>query len=124
MQYSQQVTELFQDESHVLDDEEGLDGAATGVAGSRDKRGWVGFVLRSDGPRIVSLRFQAFGCPELIAACAYVAVAFEGQDLSIIDTLNTSDLMSSLQIPTEKAGKMLLLQDALQNCRKALLSVG
>jgi NifU-like protein involved in Fe-S cluster formation len=124
MRYSQQVFELIDDKSHVFGGDEALNGAVAGVAGSREKGAWVGFVLRVSGTKIASLKFQVFGCPELSAACAYVAAAFEGEDLAAIDTLNTADLMRSLQIPTEKAGKMLILQDALQNCREQLLSVG
>jgi NifU-like protein involved in Fe-S cluster formation len=123
IRYSVQVNELFEDSSHVLRVSDASAGAVAGVAGSYESGALVGFMLRVDGARIAFLRFQAFGCPDLIAACAYVAASFEGQDLSVVDTLNTADLMRSLQIPTEKAGKILVLQDALQNCREQLLSV-
>jgi len=124
MKYSQQVIELFEDNSHILDVDEAFGQGVFGVAGRRENGAWVGFMLRSEGSRIAVLRFQVFGCPELIAACAYVAATFEGQELAAIDRLNTADLMRSLQIPTEKAGKILVLQDALENCREQLLSMG
>ena len=82
--------------------------------------GLVGFVLRVDGQRIASLKFQVFGCPQLLAACAYVAEQLQDCELTSIDRLDTAELMLSLQIPTEKAGKILTLQDALIRCRRGL----
>jgi hypothetical protein len=56
----------------------------------------------------------------LLAACAYVAEQLQDCELTAIDRLDTAELMLSLQIPTEKAGKILILQDALIWCRRGL----
>ncbi|MBT5892031.1 MAG: hypothetical protein HOH24_10235 [Chromatiales bacterium] len=120
MQYSSQVNEYCKNTTNVLAVSDSLNGCVAGVAGDPAKGAWVGFVLRVDGQRIASLKFQVFGCPQLLAACAYVAEQLQDCELTAIDRLDTAELMLSLQIPTEKAGKILILQDALIWCRRGL----
>jgi|TARA_B110000914_G_C15472332_1_gene451284 NifU-like protein involved in Fe-S cluster formation len=120
MQYSSQVNEYCKNKDNVLAVGDSLKGCVAGVAGDPSKGAWVGFVLRVDGQRIASLKFQVFGCPQLLAACAYVAEQLQDCELTSIDRLDTAELMLSLQIPTEKAGKILTLQDALTRCRRGL----
>lgn len=120
MQYSSQVNEYCKDKTNVLAMSDRLSGCVAGAAGDPAKGAWVGFVLRVDGQRISSLKFQVFGCPQLVAACAYVAEQLQDCELTAIDRLDTAELMLSLQIPTEKAGKILMLHDALIRCRRGL----
>ncbi len=102
-----------------MSDRSMLEGMSVGVAGDVTKGCWVGFAVGCNEGLISRVLFQAWGCPHLLAACAFVADHFEGRPLSDIDTLDTADLMRSLQIPTEKAGKILTLQDALVACRNS-----
>ncbi|MDG1462540.1 MAG: iron-sulfur cluster assembly scaffold protein [Gammaproteobacteria bacterium] len=116
MQYSSQVYDLMRDRSRLLRDPLILPQMSVGVAGDTGKGCWVGFAMQRNKGFIEAIFFQAFGCPHLLAACAFVAEHFEGRPVGDIDALDTADLMRSLQIPTEKAGKMLILQDALVAC--------
>ena len=120
MRYSQQVINLNKDKSHLLGDSLLLNKDSSGVAGDAERGCWVGFAMQHSDGVVRSLRFQAWGCPHLIAACALVAKKFEGGSIDDLGGLDTLDLMRSLQIPTEKAGKMLILQDALVACGKSI----
>jgi NifU-like protein involved in Fe-S cluster formation len=117
MKYSHQASDLIKDKSRLVRAPLMLSGMSVGVAGDRAKGCWVGFAMECNEGLIDRVQFQAWGCPHLLAACAFVAEYFEGRPVGDIDTLDTADLMRSLQIPTEKAGKMLTLQDALVACR-------
>lgn len=117
MKYSHQVSDLMKDKSRLMSVPLMLSEASVGMAGDRTNGCWVGFAMECNEGFIDRVRFQAWGCPHLLAACAFVSEYFEGRPVCDIDTLDTADLMRSLQIPTEKAGKILILQDALVACR-------
>jgi len=119
MQYSSQVIELF-DEAYGALMSEDVAAAAVGTAGERAQGCRIRFYLVAENGLIKRLRYQAYACPSIIAACSRVVKDLEGGELSAIGTLEPADLMALLEIPTEKAGKMLILQDALQeSCRAA-----
>jgi len=64
--------------------------------------------------RIDALRFRAWGCPHLIAACEAFCAACEGRDTADLLEFRASDLMQTLSVPVEKTGRILVLEDAVR----------
>jgi len=120
MNYSSQVVDLYLSKSHLVDPKVDLEGQLAGAAGDCERGCRIGFAACVSDKKIASLSYQAWACPDTVAACEAICRQFEGMPLSearvAAETLNAQDLMLSLQIPVEKAGKILTLQDALLAC--------
>lgn len=67
------------------------------------------------GGRIESLRWRAWGCPHLLAACEAFCSDFEGRKCAELLEFSGSDLMQTLAIPVEKTGRILVLEDAVRS---------
>lgn len=72
------------------------------------------------GGRIEALRFQAWGCPHLLAACDAFCGKFEGQSCAELLEFSAADLMQSLAVPVEKTGRILVLEDAVRSLGTAV----
>lgn len=69
--------------------------------------------LRENG-RIAALRFRAWGCPHLIAACERFCAEHEGRPLADLAEFAANDIMRKLSVPIEKTGRILVLEDAVR----------
>ena len=92
-------------------------GVASGSAGSRSLGTWVRFDLRTEctaqGPgRVVAARFLAFGCPHTIAVAAWVAEQAAGRPPSPELPQPVDALRRSFDVPVEKLGRLLVVEDA------------
>lgn len=78
-------------------------------------RGGARVVLAADldGSRIVRMRFRVLGCPHLVAAAEAACAGLEGQPAEALREFSIDDIMGILEIPVEKTGLMLLLEDAI-----------
>lgn len=64
------------------------------------------------------VRHRVFGCPHLIAAAEEWCRRSEGRPVTAAPRFERAELMSLLRVPVEKAGRILLLEDAwLALCR-------
>ena len=72
----------------------------------------------NDG-KIAALRFRAKGCPHLIAAADFFCSRFEGLEPSRLDGVRSADLFESLDVPVNKTGRLLLIEDAAKQLLKA-----
>jgi len=66
----------------------------------------------ADG-QIESLRFLAYGCPHVIAACELFCRTFEDGPIAAIAGFRAADIMRDLSVPVEKTGRILVLEDAV-----------
>ncbi len=64
---------------------------------------------------VTELRFQAWGCPHLIAAAESFCAEFEGRAINDLLEFSASGLMQSLSVPVEKSGRILVLEDAVRS---------
>jgi nitrogen fixation NifU-like protein len=87
-----------------------------GEAGERAHGVQVVFHMRAEGERVEEIRFQAFGCPHTIAACSMVTERLSGGPVEALNEFDPQVLVSALEVPIEKVGRMLVVQDALRNC--------
>jgi len=107
-----------------------LTGPATqrGAAGSRAQGTWVQFDLQWDEPageshiirsRLRAVRFQAFGCPHVIAVADWIAqqavavlCAEQGAPAKAALPETVLQLKERFAVPTEKLGRLLIIEDA------------
>ncbi len=112
--YSATVRALFADTAHCGD----LPGGLAAVAGAPGIRVRL-MATRSDG-RLEHLRFRAFGCPHLIAACELFCRSFEGRAAVELEEFSVADIMRDLSVPVEKTGRILVLEDAVRSLGESI----
>jgi NifU-like protein involved in Fe-S cluster formation len=87
-----------------------------GTAGALEQGAVVSFAAAVVNGRLHNVGFRACACPHIIAACSLVAERLEGaQPEQLVDPA-LLDGLKELEIPVEKTGKILILQDALGAC--------
>jgi NifU-like protein involved in Fe-S cluster formation len=72
------------------------------------------------GGRIRAARFSVVGCPHAVAAAAWVAEWLEGRGAEALAQLDIHAIARALDVPPEKLGKLLRIEDALLACRREL----
>lgn len=112
--YSARVRALFRELDGAGDPAAGTGVLVSGEASALDRGAWVRFAARVDGGRFADFRFRAFGCPDTLAAASYVACRLRGAPLDAVQTLGAAVLARELDVPAEKRGRLLVLEDALQ----------
>ena len=70
--------------------------------------------------RIRALRFRAWGCPHLIAACESFCAEHERRAVRALADFESSDIMRKLSVPVEKTGRILVLEDAVRLLGRAI----
>ena len=84
-----------------------------GEAGSEEQGTRVRFQLRSADGVVTEARFQAYGCPHTIAAASWLTEHLPGRPLDRALPMPILDLGLLLEVPTEKRGRLLVVEDAL-----------
>jgi NifU-like protein involved in Fe-S cluster formation len=87
-----------------------------GEAGTEEQGAVIWVSADLIGGQLENVGFRVFACPHIIAACNRAAELLEGQPPEALQTLLVDDLRQEFDIPVEKAGKLLILKDALINC--------
>lgn len=67
-----------------------------------------------DNNDVSVMRFEAWGCPHVIAAAEDVCASLEGKPVSGLLEFSAADLMQSLSVPVEKTGRILVVEDAVR----------
>ena len=91
-------------------------GLCEGVAEDRSLKVWVRFQVEVDEGRIGRVRFRAFGCPHTLAAADRVAADLEGRPVEALTAVDWSAVARQLEMPREKFGNLLRIEDALAAC--------
>jgi len=89
---------------------------ARGEAGSEEGGTWVVCTARVLDGRVADLDLRVFGCPHTRAACDRAVQLLTGAPVAELARLDPLALLAALEIPPEKAGRLLIIQDALRNC--------
>ena len=66
------------------------------------------------------LRFLAWGCPHVIAACETFCHEFEGRRASDLEDFESGQIMQDLAVPIEKTGRILVLEDTVRSLGQAI----
>jgi NifU-like protein involved in Fe-S cluster formation len=120
MDYSSQVLRRFRSPLRAGALAAGLPGTVRGEAEDRSLNIWVRFHVQAPGSRIEAVRFEIFGCPHSVAAAAWVAEWLEGREPSALAAWDVHAAARALDVPTEKLGKLLRIEDALLACWQEL----
>ena len=86
---------------------------AAGEAGHEAEGVRVRFELSVRDGAVTEVRFQAFGCPHTIAAASWLAEHLKGRPLDRAIPVPILELARILEAPTEKRGRLLVVEDAL-----------
>ena len=117
--YSELVAGHFDAPAHVGPLDGDRSNVFTGAAGRREGSLQVCFEARIQAGRIDDMAFQAYGCPHAIAACSLVNVRLTGRSAPELECVDVRALIGELEVPVEKTGRLLILQDALHDCFRA-----
>jgi cysteine desulfurase len=98
--------------------DEAQDQRAVGEAGSIAAGTWVRFAIACDGGRVTNARYKVYGCPHTVAAAAWFAERMRGERLEDMLTGGVQAAAQALQVPVEKLGRLLVIEDALRDCQR------
>lgn len=116
MEYSQAVQRHFAAPRRARELPAGVPGLVAGEAEDRTLHVWVRFQLQLVEDVVAAAGFQAFGCPHMVAAASVVAEWLEGRSVEAARELDAKALCAQLEVPVEKLGKLLRIEDAVAAC--------
>lgn len=110
--YCTEVLALFADPVHAGDLEASSGRVLQGEAVALDRTAWVALSALCRDGRVIQVRWRAWGCPHLLAACELTAAQLEGRSLESLARFSLTELAARLEVPTEKLGRLLVIEDA------------
>ena len=119
MEYSEEVRRRFAAPGNGQDSASSPGQPMSGEAQDRALGVWARFQMKAEAGRIDTVGFQVFGCPHTIAAASLLAELLEGEPLAALEAAWAGQLASRLQVPEDKLGRLLVLEDALRACAGA-----
>ncbi len=110
--YSAAVRELFANAGHGGD----LAGEDAGADVVEIEGQGINLRLaaRHANGRITALRFRAYACPHVIAACEAFCRGWEGRPVADLGGFAAADIIDDLSVPVEKTGRILVIEDAVR----------
>ena len=122
MEYSSAVERHFAAPKNARELPGGSAGLVAGEAEDRTLHVWVRFQLQIVDGVVAAAGFQAYGCPHTVAAASAVADWLEGRLLAEACKLDVKAVCAELEVPVEKLGKLLRIEDAVAACCRTQLS--
>ena len=116
MEYSPEVERYFREPVNLGSAESLAPHQIQGEAGSVERGTWIIIQARVEAGQLEAVKFLAYGCPHTIAACCRMTEKLVGARIGELLNFAPDWLTDELNIPVEKAGKLLILQDALREC--------
>ncbi len=89
-------------------------GAVMGEAGAREQGTWVRFMLKTEGARIAGATHQAYGCPQTLAVCQWLAEQLPGRSWLDPALGGPLDWVRTLGLPPDRLTRLLVVEDALR----------
>jgi hypothetical protein len=65
---------------------------------------------------VTAARVSVYGCPDTLRTAAWLVEQLRGRNLTNLLPSAPTDWLETLQIPRERLGKLLVLEDALRRC--------
>jgi len=94
----------------------GMAGVLFGEAGCQTEGTWVRFSLLMGGDIVKDARFESYGCPHTLAVAAWLTAQLPGRTLAALAPGAPAQWARALEVPVEKLGRLLVIEDALQAC--------
>jgi len=85
-----------------------------GVAGSIAQGVMFALTARIVAGRIEDVRYEVFGCPHCVAAGSWLTEHLVGSDRDDLMRWSWREVADVLAVPTEKRGRLLILEDAVR----------
>jgi NifU-like protein involved in Fe-S cluster formation len=98
-------------------------GVHRGASGDRERGTWVQFDVQA-ATAITAARFLCFGCPHTIAISAWVADTAAGRPLIPALPEDVRTLSARFELPAEKLGRLLVIEDAWVAVLRAAIANG
>ena len=118
MDYSPEVLRRFGSPDGIGDFMAGRGGLVAGEAEDRSLNVWVRFQVQVTEARISAVRYQVYGCPHTVAAASWVAQWLDGRPVEALRQVDVHAVARALNVPLEKMGKLLRIEDALTACAR------
>jgi NifU-like protein involved in Fe-S cluster formation len=119
MEYSPAVARHFAARGGARELPDATPGLVSGEAEDRTLHVWVRFQLQLADDIVRRAGFEVFGCPHTVAAASAVAEWLEGRSVEEARRLSVQDVCAELDVPVEKLGKLLRIEDAVAACLRA-----
>ena len=100
-------------------DAESAAATVTGEAGARESGTWVRFMLNLDGERIASASHQAYGCPQTLATCEWLAARLPGRSWRDPGLGGALDWVRERDLAADRLTRLLVVEDALRAAQGA-----
>jgi NifU-like protein involved in Fe-S cluster formation len=84
-----------------------------GEAGGEADDVWLRLHLRVQDDTVIEARFQAVGCPHTLATASWLTTQLMGRKRGEAQPGSPRDWARTLDVPVEKLGRLLLIEDAL-----------
>jgi nitrogen fixation protein NifU and related proteins len=66
------------------------------------------------GDRLKAVRFESYGCPHCIAAASWLSERLVGCTREDLERWNWREAADTVELPAEKRGRLLILEDAVR----------
>ena len=88
----------------------------SGEAGGPGQEAWVRFDLAVEDGIVKDARFKSYGCPHTLRVAAWLARLLPGRRRDALIPGAPADWAAAQGVPVEKLGRLLVVEDALQQC--------
>ena len=111
--YNDAVREAFAHPRHAGDLDRDCGQVLEAEAAESGQGAQIALAAGIDEGRISALRFRVSGCPHLIAALEVFCRRHEGGPAAGLEKPDFAGISEELELPVEKSGRILLLEDAV-----------
>lgn len=118
LEYNDEVRSRFVLPLHAGAIEPG-EGVLSAAAGRLEQGTRFVLFARIENARIVELKHRVYGCPHSIAAASLACEQLLGADFERLKTWSWREVEQQLEVPPEKRGRLLVLEDAVRALAKA-----
>ncbi len=121
--YNSLVRELFTGARSMPASEQSGEAWLIGESGSISRGTWVRLKLKIRDARVTDARFRVYGCPHTVAATAWLAQQVLGRNASTLLPEGIATLCRPLEVPVEKLGRLLVIEDVVRICERQATGV-
>lgn len=111
--YNDAVRACFADPAHAGDLRGSFDQTLIADVSESEGGAQVALAAGIRAGNIAEVAYRAWGCPHLIAALELACRTLVNRPVECLENFDSADITQELAVPTEKTGRILLVEDAL-----------
>lgn len=120
--YNEVVRDCFENPGHAGDLKGEYAQVLTAEAAESERGARIVLSAGIADGMIAEMFFRVWGCPHIIAAAETLCRDRQNGPVAGLSAIDTNGMMEKLSVPTEKTGKILLLEDALKSLWEQYIS--